>query len=65
MADGLQLRVGSEVSLTLDETEHVLIVSPVQERKIWPFNEAQLLEGMKPENAHGELLAPLLENEII
>ena len=33
MADELQLAIGSEVSLTVDETEQVLVVSPIQKRK--------------------------------
>lgn len=65
MADELHLGADSQVSLTVDEAEHVLIVSPIQERKVWPFNEAQLLEGMNSENVHGDLLAPLLESELL
>lgn len=64
MAESLQLDAGSQVSLELDEVEHVLIVSPIQQKKIWAFKESELLDGMRPENAHAELLTSPLDSEI-
>ena len=51
------------MSLTLDEVKRELIVSPVQDTKVWPMQEPELLVGMNHENSHGELLASLLDGE--
>lgn len=64
IAKGLGVKPNDEVSLELDENEHVLIVSAVDKKNTWPFKEADLIQGMTVDNVHADLLVNPTGKEI-
>lgn len=63
-ADALNLHQGSKV--TYEILPDGLLIKPIVSKKkarVWPYSEAQLLEGITPDTAHRDELATLENNE--
>ncbi|MPV86051.1 AbrB/MazE/SpoVT family DNA-binding domain-containing protein [Ostreibacterium oceani] len=64
IAKGLGINYGCEVTLSLDEENHVLTVSAVNRKNKWPFKEADLIKGITVDNSHADLLTNPAGKEI-
>jgi antitoxin MazE len=56
------LKEGTEVDIEV--TEEGFTVTKSKKRKLFPFKESDLLEGLSAQTAHADLLASLSPNEI-
>lgn len=62
MRDIPHFQEGSEVDVEITE-DGFTVTKSLSKKKLFPFSEAQLLQGLTPETAHVHLLTDLLNSE--